>query len=175
MRAFSLGLVAGLALVAAGCSKQPSQAPEATASSPFAAGPQAAPGITISDAIVRLPAVAGNPGVAYFTLSQGSGAPRKLAAVHVEGVERAEMHESAMKDGVASMGAVPEVALEPGKTVKFAPGGYHVMLFGVADTLKAGSTTELTVTLDDGDKISVTASVEGVGGGDSMAGHDMKM
>ena len=175
MRAFSLGLVTGLALVAAGCGKQPAQAPEASASAPVAAGPEAAPGINVSDAVVRLPAVAGNPGVAYFTATQGSGAPRKIAAVHIDGVERAEMHESTMKNGVASMGAVPEVALEPGKTIQFAPGGYHVMLFGLAATLKPGGTTELTVTLDDGDKVSVTASVEGLGGESAMTGHDMKM
>ncbi|NML94223.1 copper chaperone PCu(A)C [Novosphingobium olei] len=172
----SLTAATGIALVLSGCSKQPGEAPEATASAPAAAGPEAAPGITVSDAVVRLPAVSGNPGVAYFTIAQGSGAPRKIAAIHVEGVERAEMHESTMKGGIASMGAVTEVALEPGKAIQFAPGGYHVMLFGTAPTLKAGGTTELTVTLDDGDKVSVSAKVEGVGGGsDDMGGHDMKM
>ncbi|WP_225007786.1 copper chaperone PCu(A)C [Novosphingobium percolationis] len=173
----ALGSALGSAIVLAlaACSEKPAQAPDATASAPAAAGPEAAPGITVSDATVRLPAVPGNPGVAYFTIAQGSGAPRKVAAIHVDGVERAEMHESAMKNGVSTMGAVSEVALEPGKTVQFAPGGYHVMLFGLADTVKAGGTAELTVTLDNGDKVSVSAKVEGVGGGDAMGDHAMKM
>ncbi len=176
MRAQYLALASSLALALVACGQKPADAPEATASAPAAAGPEAAPGITVSEAVVHLPAVPGNPGVAYFTIAQGSGAPRKVAAIHVDGVERAEMHESTMKNGVSTMGAVSEVALEPGKTLQFAPGGYHVMLFGLADTVKAGGTAELTVTLDNGDKVSVAAKVEGVGGGDdAMAGHDMKM
>lgn len=174
MRAAALALVSGLALTAAACGEQPAQAPEAAASSATEAGPANAPGITLSNAVVRLPAVAGNPGVAYFTIAQGSGAPRKLAAVHVDGVDRAEMHQTVTKDGISTMAGATEVALEPGKAVDFAPGGYHIMLFGVADTLKAGGTTELTITLDNGDKASVSAKVEAVGG-DAMAGHDMKM
>lgn len=179
MRALSLALLAGMAVTLSGCGKQQGANPEpsaaATALPPAAAGPEAAPGITVSDAIVRLPAVPGNPGVAYLTVTQGAGAPRKIAAIHVDGVERAEIHESATKNGVTSMNAVREVPLEPGKSVQFAPGGYHVMLFGIGEALKAGGTAELTMTLDDGDKVSVSAKVEGLGGDDAMAGHDMKM
>jgi copper(I)-binding protein len=72
-----------------------------------------------------------------------------------------------MENGVSSMSPVKEVALEPGKTVEFKPGGFHVMLFDVADTLKAGGTTELTITLDNGDKATVVAKVTSPGGGEA--------
>ncbi|MCW1381661.1 copper chaperone PCu(A)C [Novosphingobium sp. KCTC 2891] len=178
--AFAPALIAaaGLSLALAGCGEKPTDSPSASASAPAEAAPEAAPGITLSDAVVQLPAVPGRPGVAYFTLAQGNGAPRKLAAVHVDGAERAEMHRSAMHNGVATMAPVTEVALAPGKAVQFAPGGYHVMLFGVSDSLKAGSTTELTITLDNGDKASVSAKVQSIGGDmHNMDGadHDMKM
>lgn len=147
----------------AGCSKPaPEASPTATAS--LDATPENAPGTTLTDATVQLPAVAGNPGVAYFTLSQGNGAARKLVAVHVDGAGKAEMHESAMKDGVMSMAPLTEVALEAGKAVTFKPGGNHVMLFDLAPTLKAGGVTELTITLDNGDKATTKAKVVAPGG-----------
>ncbi len=166
MRLYVLAGLSSLALALTGCGEKAPQEP-AAASSSADATPENAPGIALTDAIVQLPVVAGRPGVAYFTVSQGNGAPRKVAAVHVDGAGRAEMHESKMENGVSSMSPVKEVALEPGKTVEFKPGGFHVMLFDVADTLKAGGTTELTITLDNGDKATVVAKVTSPGGGEA--------
>lgn len=166
---FSATLLATLAL--AGCGDK-TPAPAASESgAPAADTPDAAPGITVSDAVVQLPAVAGNPGVAYFTIAQGNGAARKLVAVHVDGFARAEMHESTDASGVMTMKKLDSVAIEAGKTVEFKPGGNHVMLFDADGALKAGGTTELTVTLDNGDKASVTAAVKAAGD-DAMAGMD---
>lgn len=184
MRKLAIIGLSTLALTLAACG-QKAEDPTAQASSSTTAGPESAPGIAVTDAMVRLPAVPGTPGAAYFTVSQGSGAPRKIAAVHVEGVERAEMHETTERNGISSMQQVKDVPIDAGKSVQFKPGGLHVMLFDVADTLKAGGTTELTITLDNGDKISVPARIESLGGtsandmedmdhsGHDMSGHDM--
>lgn len=172
MRKIMLAGLSSLALALSGCGEK-AENPSPAASQNAVAAPEIPPGIALGDAVVRLPAVAGNPGVAYFTVSQGSGAPRRIAGVYVEGVARAEMHESNTANGVSSMQAVKDVALEAGKTVSFKPGGYHVMLFDMADTLKAGGTTELTITLDNGDKASVAAKIESIGGGMDMSDHDM--
>lgn len=161
-------VVLGLALVLAGCGKAPT-APAvetSTGSTPAVAGPTSAPGIAISDAVVRLPLASGNPGVAYFTVTQAAGAPRKLVGVSVDGVGRAEMHESKAADGRMSMDPVKDVPIAPGKSVAFAPGGYHVMLFDLDPSVKAGTTRELTATFDNGDKATAKARVEsGLGGG----------
>lgn len=162
----------GLALALAGCSKPaPQESPSAAAS--LDATPENAPGTTLTDATVQLPAVAGNPGVAYFTVAQGSGPDRQLVAVHVDGAGRAEMHESAMKDGMMQMSPLQKVALQSGKSVEFKPGGNHVMLFDLAPSLKAGGVTELTITLDNGDKATTKAKVVGPGGAEAAGdmGH----
>jgi copper(I)-binding protein len=181
MRKVLIAGLSGLALTLsgalAGCG-QKAEEPTAAASQTADATPENAPGITLSDAVVRLPAMAGRPGVAYFTLSQGAGAPRKIASVYVEGAGRAEMHETATENGVSSMKPVKEVLVEAGKTVEFKSGGLHVMLFDIADTLKAGGMTELTITLDNGDKASIPAKVEAFaaasgGMNHDMSGHDM--
>lgn len=158
---------AGLSVVAlslAGCGQKTEEAsPTATAS--IDSAPENAPGINLTDAVVRLPAAPGRPGVAYFTVSQGSAAPRSIAAIYVEGAERAEMHETITDNGVSKMQPAKAVPIESGKSVQFKAGGLHVMLFGLGDTLKAGATTEITLTLDNGDKISAPARIEAIGGG----------
>ena len=141
-----------LALALMGCgSSQPAPSPSETAE----ASPEAPPGITLSDARIQLPLVSGRPGAAYFTVSQANGAPRKVVGVAVEMAARAEMHETKG----STMAPVSEVPVGPGKTVKFAPGGYHVMLFDLDPKLRFAKDAELTVTFDGGDKASTRAPV----------------
>jgi len=168
MRKTGFAVIAAMALGMAGCGERSADPAGGASSAAVDEAPDAAPGISVTDAVVRLPLTGGAPGVAYFTISQGSGAPRKVAAVHVEGAGRAEMHESRMDGGVMKMGPVTEVPLEPGKSVKFAAGGMHVMLYDFGTGLAAGGETELTVTLDNGDKVTARAKVEAPGGGAGM-------
>ena len=144
--------VAAFALALAGCgSGEPQPSPSAALDYP----PDAPPGITLSDARIQLPLVSGRPGAAYFTVSQANGPPRKVVGVAVEMAGRAEMHET--KGG--TMAPVNEVEIGPGKTIKFAPGGYHVMLFDLDPKLRFTKDAELTLTFDGGDKASARAPV----------------
>ena len=148
-----LAIVAGgLALALTACGSNEPQPSPSEAAQP---SPDAPPGITLSDARIQLPLVFGRPGAAYFTLSQANGAPRKIVGVTVEMAARAEMHQT--KGG--TMVPVSEVEVGPGKTIKFAPGGYHVMLFDLDPKLRFAKNAELTVTFDGGDKASARAPV----------------
>ena len=150
--AFAMSAVAAMALGLSACG---SQAPQPEASEAAADAPDAPPGITLSDARIQLPLVSGRPAAAYFTVSQANGAPRKVVGVAVEMAGRAEMHET--RGG--TMAPVSEVEVGPGKTIKFAPGGYHVMLFDLDPKLRFTKDAELTVTFDGGDKASARAAV----------------
>ena len=168
MHKFAVSGLAALALTLAGCGEKTAgdetAANAGASSAALEENPKNAPGTALTDVVVQLPAVSGRPGVAYFNLNNGSGPARKLAGVHVDGVGRTEMHETKMESGVSKMAMVKDIALEPGKTLSFAPGGYHVMLFDLDPALKAGGTTEVTLTLDNGDKISAKATIRSVGG-----------
>jgi len=167
MRLMVLSGAAAMVLMLSACQQKPGT-PAPSASATLDETPENAPGITLFDGVVQLPAVAGRPGVAYFTVAQGNGAPRKVVAVHVDGFARAEMHQSKTAGGVSTMAPVTEVAIEAGKTVEFKPGSYHVMLFDADGSLKAGATTEVTITLDNGDKASTQARVQTIGGAGAM-------
>lgn len=156
MRIIGMVLAGGLMLGLGACGEAPRTPPEEDA---IEAPPEAPPGIVVSDARVQLPAVSGRPGVAYFTVSQASGPPRSIAAVVVEMAGRTEIHET-MKTGEAmTMKPVDAVPLESGKSVEFAPGGKHVMLFDLDPKLRFEDSVELTVTFDGGDKATTNAKV----------------
>ena len=144
--------IVGLAMLAASCGDNASAPAPAEATPSPAASAQ---GIVLSDARVQLPVVSGRPGAAYFTLTQATGAARKLTGVTVALAGRAEMHETVG----GTMKPLSDVALTPGTTLKFEPGGKHVMLFDLDPKLRFQKEVALTVTLDDGERATAQAAV----------------
>lgn len=117
----------------------------------------------VSDARVTLPAVAGRPGAAYFTLNGGE-AENSLIEMSSPQVVRVELHETGMKDGMMTMSPIESgVAVPAGAKVAFEPGGKHAMLFDIAPSVKAGGTLTLTFSYASGRKIEVAAAVKAAG------------
>lgn len=120
--------------------------------------------IEADDAWVRLPAVAGRPASGYFTLHGGPQAAT-LIAVSADRAIRTEMHESMAMDagatGAGTMGAggamtmrpLASVALPAAGEVTFAPGGRHLMLYGLSPSLEPGDATLLTFSFSDGSRL----------------------
>lgn len=131
-------------------------------------GEKAARGV--EDGVVRLPAVAGNPGAAYFTLNGGT-ADETLVDVTSPDAVRTELHESSMDGGVMKMRRIEGgIKVAAGGSVHFAPGGKHVMLFDINPAVKAGGTMKLVFRYADAPEIEATAKV--MRAGDAMAGHN---
>lgn len=143
-------LVLMFALALAGCQEK--------TAAPAEPNPDAKPGLTLSMGQLSLPAVKGNPGAAYFTLTN-SGEAATLAAVSVAGAEKSEMHE--MTGG--SMAPIAPLTLKAGETAEFAHGGKHVMVFGLDPSVAPGSKAEITLTFADGDKLSAPLEVLAAG------------
>jgi hypothetical protein len=72
-----------------------------------------------------------------------------------------------MKDGVMHMHAVESLPLPAGKRVELQPGGYHVMLMGLAKPLRAGDAVPIVFTIEDArgkrTTLEVTAPVRPLG------------
>ncbi|HKM65217.1 MAG TPA: copper chaperone PCu(A)C [Acidisphaera sp.] len=118
-----------------------------------------ADGVTVDHAWSR-PALAGRVGVAYFTITD-TGAPDRLTGVASPVARQVELHETITDNGIKKMRPVDAVAVGPDKPVLFAPGGYHVMLVGLNQALKAGETFPLTLTFEHAGTVAVTVQVEG--------------
>ncbi len=122
---------------------------------------QAAAGTRVSDAVVRLAAVPGRPGAGYFTVS---GGPATLESVSSPLASRIELHSSSMAGGVMRMDALPSVKLRAGEIVRFAPGGNHLMIFGLRSDVKTGATVPLDFHFAGGRVVRVTATTVAPGG-----------
>jgi len=120
------------------------------------------PELAASDAVVRLPAVAGRPGAAYFTVRGGPEAT-SLLAISTPGAIRSEMHEMKQEGGMMAMTPLKDLAVPAGATVEFKPGGKHVMLYDIAPSVRAGSTVPLRLSFADGKTIEVSAQVKAAG------------
>lgn len=124
--------------------------------------PSQEPGV--EDSWVRLPAVPGRPGAAYFTLRGGTD-PAILIGASSPQAEKVELHESSMEGGVMRMGQLDAVELPAGGVVKFEPGGKHIMLFGIDPSLKPGDRMKIAFRLDPEREIVVESEVRSPGGG----------
>lgn len=110
----------------------------------------------------------------YLTIENKGTASDKLIAVSAEIAGKADVHEMAMDNGVMKMRPLDKgLVIEPGKTVKLAPGGYHLMLQDLKGPLKEGEKVPVTLEFEKAGKVSVSLDVQGVGaqapgGGGSM-------
>lgn len=161
-RALRLSLAIALASGLAAC--QQAKAPAPAESESHLAGPESKPGLSASNGVLMLPAVAGRPAAAYFILSNTGDKAVELAGVHVAGAARAEMHETVG----GSMAKRESIPVKPGETIAFERGGRHVMAFALDDTLKPGGKTELTLIFADGDKLSMPLRIEAMGSAGAM-------
>lgn len=128
--------------------------------------PDAKPGLSVADGKFLLPAVAGNPGAAYFAVDNESTSTVSIAAIAIDGVGKTEIHQTVG----GQMKPIDRIDVEPKTVVRFERGGLHVMAFDLDGKLKAGETTEMTITFADGDKVSAPLKLEAMGGGMDHSG-----
>jgi hypothetical protein len=68
------------------------------------------------------------------------------------------------------------LAVDPGKTVKLAPGGFHLMMMDLKSPLKQGDKMPVTLQFERAGKVAVSLDVQGVGaqGPAAAGGGEMK-
>jgi copper(I)-binding protein len=78
----------------------------------------------------------------YLMIQNKGQVADKLLSASTDAAKRLEIHEMAVNDGVMTMRSVENgLMIEPGRTVKFAPGGLHLMFVGLLAPLKQGDQT----------------------------------
>lgn len=120
-------------------------------------------GLTISNARMMLPPVAGNPAAIYFDLKNEGTRAVAVRRADVADAGSAQMHDVMEYGGEMTMAEGGPTTVPAGGTVKFEPGGKHVMVFDLSSELKAGASTEMTLTVAGGDKVSFPVPVQAAG------------
>jgi periplasmic copper chaperone A len=147
----------------------------AVALSALLAVPAQAQEVKAGDLVITQPWSRATPGGAkiaggFLTIENKGAAPDRLVSGSGDVAGKVEIHEMAMNNGVMTMRPLDKgLVIEPGKTVKLAPGGYHLMLMDLKTPLKQGEKMPLTLEFEKAGKVALSFDVEGVG---AQAPHD---
>lgn len=121
--------------------------------------------VMIMKAYARASAVpTAQTGAAYVSL-MNHGADDKLLSVSTPAARTAELHKSEEVDGVMKMAPVGALDLPMHGTLEMKPGGYHIMLIGLAKPLAKGEEIELTLTFEKAGEVKVKVPVGEVAAG----------
>ncbi len=114
----------------------------------------------VQDAYVRA-VPPGQPNSAAFMRITNHGPDhRALLAAESDKAEVVELHSHRMEDGMMQMRQVEQIDLPAGETAVLEPGGLHVMLIGLTESLAPGDQIELTLGFDDGEKQTLSLPVK---------------
>jgi copper(I)-binding protein len=133
--------------------------------------------VKAGDLVITQPWSRATPGGAkiaggFLTIENKGAAPDRLVSGAGDIVGKVEIHEMAMNNGVMTMRPLDKgLVIEPGKTVKLAPGGYHLMLMDLKQPFKQGDKVPVTLEFEKAGKVALSLDVQGVGA-QAPAGHD---
>jgi copper(I)-binding protein len=116
----------------------------------------------------------------YLTIENRGSTPDRLIGGSAEVCDKIQVHEMSMNNGVMTMRQLDKgLAIEPGKTVKLAPGGVHLMMLNPKSPLRQGDKVPVTLEFEKAGNVKVSLDVQGVGGqappGAGSTGGDMDM
>jgi copper(I)-binding protein len=135
----------------------------------FLAAPAFAGEVRAGDLVISQAWSRATPGGAkiaggYLTIENKGSGPDRLVGGSADIADKIQIHEMAMNNGVMTMRPLDKgLTIEPGKTVKLAPGGYHLMLFDLKSPLKQGDQLPVTLEFEKAGKVKLLLDVQGLG------------
>nr|WP_298377564.1 copper chaperone PCu(A)C [uncultured Halomonas sp.] len=108
----------------------------------------------------RLRALPGDlPAAGYFTFDNTSDKSVVLVGAQSDAFGMVEMHRSTNEDGMAGMESISQLEVAPGKSLEFAPKGYHLMLMQPKQPLSVGDEVSVELEFEDDRRLSVDFEV----------------
>jgi copper(I)-binding protein len=100
----------------------------------------------------------------YLTIENRGAAPDRLLFGSTERAKKLELHKMAVSNGVMAMRPIEGgLIIESGGSVKFAPGGNHLMLVDLNEPLRQGEQVPVTLTFERAGEIKALFDVQGMG------------
>ena len=126
-------------------------------------GPASAADISVSAAWFRsMPS--GQPAGGYFMMTNKGRNPVALVAAESPACEMLMLHRTVSGNGTSRMDDVNSVDLSVGKTVSFAPGGYHLMCMSPSTIMMPGQFVPVTFVFSDGKRLRTNFAVRNAAG-----------
>lgn len=107
--------------------------------------------------------IASRPAAGYFALQNHGGSPLVLTGASAPDCGSLMLHQSTSEGGMDRMLMVKSVAVPPHGTIRFAPGGYHLMCMSPSGALLRHAGTEpVTLQFADGRSITADFTIQGI-------------
>lgn len=120
-------------------------------------------GLTVSHPWMRF-LTQGTPAAGYFTLRNGSARPAMLTGAASPDCGQLMLHRSMVENGTAHMKMVTSIAVPAHGTVKFQPGGYHLMCMQPSARMTPGHSVPVSLQFKNGTSVSAAFPVYGAKG-----------
>jgi periplasmic copper chaperone A len=120
-------------------------------------------GVSVRDPWMRF-IVPMRPAAGYFTLTNETASSVVLVGAESPACGMLMLHRSEQKNGVDRMLMVDKIPVPAHGTVKFAPGGYHLMCMSPKPQLARGQSVPVTLRFADGSSVTASFPVRGPGG-----------
>lgn len=136
-------LAVSLVIIGAACARGPESSDRST--------------VEIVDPVIG-EAAAGRNAALYFSLVQRGGSDQ-LVNIVTDGTDRVSVMGPSIDMGADSETSGFPIDIDPDSTIKFLPGGNHVMLESVTEDFTDGDTVTLTFTFERHAPITIVADV----------------
>lgn len=141
---------------------------------PAAAGDAKLDTLQVKGAWARATPPGAKTGGAFLTLvntTAEDGTGDSLVGASTPVARAAELHMHVQDGDIMRMVALNSIDIRPAQTLKFAPGGLHVMLMDLKQPLKQGGSFPLTLTFKRSGQVTVAVDVQAVGAAAGPAEH----
>jgi copper(I)-binding protein len=118
------------------------------------------PGLSVSNAWMRV-VLPSRPAAGYFTLSNAGDQERVLVGATSPACASLMLHRSLHEGGQERMIMVDKIPVPSGRTVKFAPGSYHLMCLSPSADVAPGRSIPVTLSFSDTGSMTVRFAVRG--------------
>ncbi|MBP0445539.1 copper chaperone PCu(A)C [Roseomonas sp. SSH11] len=126
-------------------------------------------GITVEQPWARA-ALQGGTGGAFLTIRNAGSQPDRLLSASTPLARAVEIHETVREGDISRMRPVQALEVPGEGSVTLQPGGLHVMLLGLSQALRPGTTLPLTLAFERAGSVTVQVAVQAAGAS-GPAGH----
>ena len=94
----------------------------------------------------------------YLSIENKGSLPDRLLSGSTDAARKTEIHEMALDNGIMTVRPVEGgLFIEAGKTLKFEPGGRHLMFIGLAAPFREGEQLSVSLAFESAGKVTVVS------------------
>lgn len=118
--------------------------------------------LTVAEAWSRATIGAGRPGIFYVEIRNAGAQDDTFLGISTPVASMPMLHETVVKDGVATMPHATSVSIPAKGVVRLVPGGFHGMLMGLTAPLIEGESFPVTLIFREAGEVTVQTQVQSI-------------